>query len=238
MEKRKGSILLVEDESSLSDLISLNLELEGYEVATTADGMSGLEMARTGDFQLCVLDIMLPKMDGLTVCKTLRSEGNTIPILFLSAKGEGSDRVQGLKFGANDYLTKPFHLEELLLRIENLIRKFDPSTVIDARTGIFQFGGNVINFSTFEVEGNNTNGKITLSKREIDLLQFLIARAGEVVSRDEILTAVWGEDVFPSTRTIDNYILAFRKYFETNSREPEFFHSIRSVGYKFTGSKN
>lgn len=214
-------------------MISLNLQLEGYEVALAADGAKGLEMARTGNYQLCVLDIMLPKMDGLTVCKTLRSEGNKLPILFLSAKGEGSDRVQGLKLGANDYLTKPFHLEELLLRIENLLKAFETASDAESTPSILEFGGNRINFSTFEVEGINTNGKIILSKREVDLLKFLIAKEGLVVSRDEILAAVWGADAYPSTRTIDNYILAFRKYFEASSREPKFFHSIRSVGYKF-----
>lgn len=231
-EKQKR-ILLVEDEESLVEVIALNLKLEGYDVTVARDGREALDLALGARFDLCVLDIMLPKVDGFTVCKTLRSENVGIPILFLSAKSSSADRVEGLKIGGDDYLTKPFNLEELLLRISNLIRLHTPANVEPKKIDIFNFGGNSIRFSTFQIKGVDGEWK-TISKREIQLLRYLIDRAGEVVSREEILETIWGYDVYPSTRTIDNYILAFRKYFEENTKEPVFFQSIRGVGYKFS----
>jgi two-component system alkaline phosphatase synthesis response regulator PhoP len=173
---------------------------------------------------------MLPQLDGFAVCKTLRLEKNRTPILFLSAKSTATDRVEGLKIGGDDYLTKPFNLEELLLRISNLIRLHQKGDNGDLET--FSFGKNHINFSTYEVVCSNGETR-TLSKREIQLLKFLITRKNQVVSREEILESVWGYDVYPSTRTIDNYILAFRKYFEGGNQSPVYFQSIRGVGYKF-----
>ncbi len=229
---KKHRILLVEDEESLIQVIKLNLELEGYEVTVATDGEQALRQARSARFDLCVLDIMLPKLDGFTVCKTLRLENNRLPVLFLSAKSTGADRVEGLRIGGDDYLTKPFNLEELLLRISNLIRRSDPAGANSRIPDGYFFGGNTINFSTYEVEGYN--GMMhELSKKEMALLRFLIDNEGKVVSREEILSTVWGYDVYPSTRTIDNFILSFRKYFESNPRIPRHFHSIRGVGYKF-----
>ena len=229
-------VLLVEDEESLADMIRMNLELEGYEVEHAQDGKEALEMAGSERFDACILDIMLPEIDGITVCKTLRSRNIGVPILFLSAKSSGSDRVEGLKSGGDDYLTKPFNLEELLLRVRNLVRlsrQKGATPVGPVDSGTFSFGPNEINFVTYEVRGHD--GKThTLSKREIEFLRFLIDHENAVVSREEILNTVWGYDVYPSTRTIDNYILAFRRYFERDSRKPRYFHSIRGVGYKFT----
>lgn len=230
-ESKAKRILLVEDEESLIDVIKLNLELEGYEVSLARDGEEALQTLRKARFDLCILDIMLPKIDGLAVCRTLRFENNRVPILFLSAKSTGNDRVEGLKTGGDDYLTKPFNLEELLLRISILLRR--GSSINEASAfDLYQFGPNEINFKTFEIKGVDQK-QHRLSKREINLLKFLIQKENQVVSREEILETVWGYDVYPSTRTIDNYILAFRKYFEKNSKEPTHFHSIRGIGYKF-----
>jgi two-component system alkaline phosphatase synthesis response regulator PhoP len=229
----KYRILLVEDEESIVAALTLNLELDGYHVVTARDGHAALDKFRSQHFDLAILDVMLPLMDGFTVCQTIRLEGNTTPILFLSAKGSGKDRVEGLKIGGDDYLTKPFDLEELMLRVRKLIKRHDSSHTL-AELNEYSFGnGNHVHFLHFTIrdrQGNETE----ISKKEIMLLKLLIQRKGEVVSREEILEKIWGYDVFPSTRTIDNYILAFRKYFETDSRNPKHFHSVRGVGYRFT----
>jgi two-component system alkaline phosphatase synthesis response regulator PhoP len=224
-------ILLVEDEKNLRKTIGLNLEMDGYEVITAETGKSGLDTFFASKFDLVILDVMMPEMDGFSVCKAIREKNKSVPVLFLTAKGSGEDKVEGLKIGADDYLTKPFHLEEFLLRVGILLRR---SAYTDPHPGLeeFRFGPNSVNFNTFEITGMNGETH-TISKREIALLKLLIERKNEVVSREEILESVWGRDVYPSTRTIDNYILAFRKYFEAQSREPRYFHSIRGVGYKF-----
>ncbi len=232
MKAKSKRILLVEDEKSLIDVIRLNLELEGYEVKVAEDGPTALELARKERFDLCVLDVMLPKLDGFSVCKTLRLENNRLPILFLSAKSTSADRVEGLRIGGDDYLTKPFNLEELLLRISKLIRLSEKSSAAPIAEH-YRFGDNEINFGTYEIRCKD-GSTLEISKREILLLRFLIENEGRVVSREEILETVWGYDVYPSSRTIDNYILAFRKYFENNPRTPDYFHSVRGVGYKFT----
>jgi two-component system alkaline phosphatase synthesis response regulator PhoP len=192
-----------------------------------------LDKFRSQHFDLAILDVMIPLMDGFSVCQTIRLEGNTTPILFLSAKGSGKDRVEGLKIGGDDYLTKPFDLEELLLRLRKLIKRHEGSHSL-AEIHEYSFGArNYINFLNFTIR-DNQGVETVISKKEIMLLKLLILRKGEVVSREEILEKVWGYDVFPSTRTIDNYILAFRKYFEIDSRNPRHFHSVRGVGYRFT----
>jgi two-component system alkaline phosphatase synthesis response regulator PhoP len=225
-------ILLVEDEEHLLKTIQLNLELEGYAITTAITGIEALKEFRKKDFDLIILDVMLPEMNGFDVCEEIRKENTQVPILFLTAKGSSNERIQGLKLGADDYLTKPFNLEELLLRIQILLRR-RKILLREKDIEYYTFGDNEIDFVKYEIKGiNNVTTEIT--KREIALLKLLIKRKGEVVSREEILDCVWGTDVFPSSRTIDNYILAFRKYFEENQREPKHFHSIRGIGYKFT----
>lgn len=225
-------ILLVEDEEHLLKTIQLNLELEGYSVSTAVTGIEALKEFRKKNFNLIILDVMLPEMTGFDVCEQIRKENSAVPILFLTAKGSGADKIQGLKLGADDYLTKPFNLEELLLRVQILVRRGGPEKEKPKSIENYSFGGNEVNFITYEIKGINRRAE--LSKREIALLKLLIERKGEVISREEILDEVWGTDAYPSSRTIDNYILAFRKYFEKNQREPQHFHSIRGVGYKFT----
>ncbi len=229
----KTRILLVEDEEHLAEVIKLNLELEGYEVEVADNGTVAIKKALEQRFNLIVLDVMLPEVDGFEVCEKIRLEGNETPILFLTAKDSGQDKIHGLKLGADDYLVKPFNLEEFLLRVKVLVKHSVKGTQTGQSLNAVQFGGNEINFVTFSVK--NYEGKIfELSKREIALLKLLIDRKDSVVSRNQILQYVWGYDVYPSTRTIDNFILAFRKYFEKDVRDPQHFHSIRGVGYKFT----
>lgn len=228
----KKHILLVEDEENLLKTIRLNLELEGYEVSIARNGSEALNEFKKETFNLIILDVMLPEINGFDVCEQIRKENTKVPILFLTAKGSSSDKVQGLKLGADDYLTKPFNLEELLLRIQILVKRGNQQKESDKSLDSYSFGTNNVNFATYVIIG--INGKAEISKKEIALLKLLIERKGEVVSREEILDSVWGKDAYPSSRTIDNYILAFRKYFEKNQREPIHFHSIRGVGYKFT----
>ncbi|MBK7476160.1 MAG: response regulator transcription factor [Haliscomenobacter sp.] len=224
-------ILLVEDEENIREVITLNLELENYEVIPAATGREAIRLFNEQHFDLLILDVMLPEMDGFQVCEQIRLTNMDVPVIFLTAKDTAADRIAGLKRGADDYLTKPFVLEELLLRVQNLIRR---SSKAPANTPeLFEFGGNRINFITYEAEG--VLGKFLLTKKEAMLLKLLTDRRGEVVSRQQILQSVWGYDVFPSTRTIDNFILKFRRHFEQDSRNPVYFHSIRGVGYKFAG---
>lgn len=226
-------ILLVEDEKTLLDAVKMNLEMEGYEVETAGSGTEAIKKFNEQRFNLVILDIMLPEMDGYKVCQTIRVSNSELPILFLTAKDTSTDKVFGLKLGADDYLTKPFNLEELLLRAKVLVKHSYRGTKEEKNTHIFRFDGNEINFSTFTAKGKRGYA-IQLTKRETALLKLLIDRRNEVVSRKDILETVWGYDVFPTTRTIDNFILTFRKYFEEDSRNPKYFHSIRGVGYKFT----
>jgi two-component system alkaline phosphatase synthesis response regulator PhoP len=222
-------IFLVEDEISIRDALKLNLELEGYEVVTTADGKRVLKMFKEQHFDLVLLDIMLPEVSGLELCEQIRLVNMDIPIIFLTAKDTTADKVKGLKKGADDYIVKPFNLEELLLRIQILLKRSQGTTSTSLES--FEFGLNKANFKTYEATGNQ--GEFKLTKKEAMLLKLLIERRGEVVSRQQILQSVWGYDVYPSTRTIDNFILSFRKYFEEDPKSPNFFHSVRGVGYKF-----
>lgn len=233
MPQKKYSILLVEDEENLQEALKLNLELEGYEVSSSFDGATALKMVKQEHFDLIILDVMLPEIDGISVCETIRVQNMSLPILILSARNSSADRVLGLKKGADDYLTKPFNLEELLLRVEKLIRKNEQLSVKTPVSDSFEFGKNSIDFKALEC--SNRNGeRITLTKKEAMLLKLLVENKNEVVTREKILQTVWGYNVYPTTRTIDNFILNFRKYFEEDSRNPLYFHSVRGVGYKFT----
>jgi two-component system, OmpR family, alkaline phosphatase synthesis response regulator PhoP len=232
-EESKTSILLVEDEENLHEALKLNLELEGYEVISAFDGAAALKAVSSEYFDLIILDVMLPEMDGINVTETIRLNNFEVPILILSAKNSSSDRVLGLKKGADDYLTKPFNLEELLLRVKKLIEKNKKLQDKETIGTTYSFGNNTIDFKAQEAT-RNTGEKIQLSKKETMLLKLLIENKNEVVPREKILQAVWGYNVYPTTRTIDNFILNFRKYFEEDSRNPRYFHSVRGVGYKYS----
>jgi two-component system alkaline phosphatase synthesis response regulator PhoP len=228
----KGRVLLVEDEENLRSTIALNLELEGYDVQCAVNGKEALAMFRANRFDIVVLDIMLPEINGLDVCREIRKENRNVFILFLSSRSMGSERIEGLKAGADDYLSKPFNLEELLLRIEILLKR-KPQTSNLSNISAVTINGRMVNFETYQFI--TTEGKVeSLSKKETLLLKLLIEKKNQVVSRDEILEQVWGYETFPTGRTIDNFILAFRKYFETDPSKPKHFISVRSVGYKFS----
>ncbi len=229
----KPSILLVEDEENLHEALKLNLELEGYEVTSAFTGNEALQKIQEEYFHLIVLDVMLPGIDGIAVTETIRVQNNDVPILILSARNASSDKVLGLKKGADDYLTKPFNLEELLLRVHKLIAKNQKLQQKETIGDTYRFGDNNIDFKAQEAFSRGGE-RIQLSKKEVMLLKLLIENKNEVVTREKILQTVWGYNVYPTTRTIDNFILNFRKYFEEDSRNPRYFHSVRGVGYKYT----
>ncbi len=222
-------ILLVEDEENIRDVVKLNLEIEDFEVVEAKNGREAIKCFKEQHFDLIILDVMLPEIDGYQVCEQIRLTNMEVPVIFLTAKDAAPDRIAGLKRGADDYLTKPFNLEELLLRINNLIKR--TSKAPENTPELFYFGKNKVNFITYEATGSQ--GDFTLTKKEAMLLKLLIDRKDEVVSRQQILQSVWGYDVYPSTRTIDNFILSFRKYFEEDPKNPKYFRSVRGVGYKF-----
>lgn len=226
-------ILVVEDEDHIRENLKLNLELEGYEVVAVADGTKAIKNFREQRFNVIILDVMLPEMDGFDVCEQIRLEDMETPVLFLTAKDTSQDKIKGLKTGGDDYMTKPFNLEELLLRVKILLKRSVKSVAAENEFNEYTFGANKINFITYDAKGIHGE-TIKLTSKELKLLKLLIDRKNEVVSRQHILQTVWGYDVFPSTRTIDNFILAFRKYFESDPKTPKHFHSIRGVGYKFT----
>lgn len=220
---------MVEDEENLADTIALNLTLEDYDVVVARSGSEALKIFKTqqNSISLVLLDVMLPDINGFDLCREFRQMNTAIPVIFLTAKSQTSDKIEGLKLGADDYITKPFDLEELLLRISNLIKRLKREVV-----SVYRFDGGEINFITYEI--TDIHGKkLTLSKREIGLLELLTTHLNRVISRDEIIEKLWETNENASSRTIDNYILNFRKYFERNPKEPKHFHSIRGVGYKF-----
>lgn len=222
-------ILIIEDELALQQTLKLNLELENYHVETCSSGADAISQIKKYSPDLILLDIMLPVLSGVEIYKQLKNLNITTPIIFLTAKNNVQDKIEGLKLGADDYITKPFDLEELLLRIQNVLKRNYPKK---NEISIFKFDDCEINFSTFQVitkEGETED----LSKREMALLKLLIDNLNNVVSRDDILDKLWSKDEVSSSRTIDNYILNFRKLFETNPKEPVHFLSIRGVGYKF-----
>ena len=233
MKQKKLSILLVEDEENLQDTLRLNFEMEGYEVTSAYTGPEGIKAFQNEYFDLIILDIMLPEIDGITVCENIRLINSDVPILMLSAKNQSADRVLGLRKGADDYLTKPFNLEELLLRVNLLINKSQRISSKENVAEEYSFGKNSINFKSLECT-IKTGEVVSLTKKEGMLLKLLVENKNEVVTREKILQSVWGYNVYPTTRTVDNFILNFRRYFEEDSRNPVYFHSVRGIGYKFT----
>jgi len=232
MSAPKPNILLVEDELHLHEALRLNLEMEGYEVTSAFEGPKALNQIQHSHFDLIILDVMLPGLDGFSIIETVRLNNNETPILVLSAKNTSMNRVQGLKLGADDYLTKPFNLEELLLRVGKLIQKSTTTNIPIASLDQYAFGDNTIYFKL--LQANPHQGEtIQLTKKEALLLKLLIENKNTIITRERILQTVWGYNVFPNTRTIDNFILNFRKYFEQDPKNPIHFISIRGVGYKF-----
>lgn len=223
-------ILLVEDEEGLILTLTDRLVNEGFEVTSAIDGKSGYDLATTSNFDLIILDVMLPKMNGYDVCRDLRQKGISTPILMLTAKGETIDKVLGLKLGADDYLTKPFEVIELLARIEALMRRWNTLANGNSIEG-FNFGSVAVDFKRAEVIRDSE--RVELSAMEFKLLQYLIENRGEVHSRDQLLDAVWGYDAMPTTRTVDVHIAWLRQKLEENPRHPQFIRTVHGFGYKF-----
>ena len=236
----KKRILVIEDEVHIADGIRLNLSIQGYDVKIAIDGIEGLEKWRSWKPDLIILDIMLPMIDGFSILKTIRQEDEKIPVLILSARGDTKDKIKGLKYGVDDYLSKPFDLEEFLLRVERLIKKKTwyekdkkekkpEHKMFDGNS--YDFGENHIDFISFKAQC--AAGEIVLTEQEIVLLKLFIANKGMPLSRGMLLAAGWGYSPETSTRTVDNFIVRFRKYFEKVPKSPIYFISRRSVGYIF-----
>ncbi len=223
-------ILVVEDEPNLAAGLEMNLSAEGYEVVIAQDGISGLEMFNKIEFDLAILDIMLPGMDGISLCKEIRKSSH-LPIIFLTARDGDKDKIQGLSVGADDYITKPFNLEELLHRIASVFRRISWQGAKEEKSDIIRFGDCHLDMQTLEVSG--PGGATTISRKEAQVVKYLYERRGQTVSRDSLLDGVWGYNAFPSTRTVDNFILRLRKIFEKDPSKPTVIKSIRGVGYRF-----
>ena len=223
-------ILVVDDERHLADGVREILESEGYVAEVAHDGVEGLQKALEASFDLILLDVMMPRMDGLRTCAELRGNGLHTPVLFLTVKGAPEDRIRGLQAGGDDYLAKPFHLRELLLRVAAILRRSHWYMRAKATLG---FGGNSIDFLTYHATGWDGT-EHTLTHKEAMILKFLAEQDGAIVPREDILDKVWGYEVYPSTRTIDNFIVRLRRRFERNPEAPEHFHTVRGVGYRFT----
>lgn len=222
-------ILLVEDEEGLILTLTDRLRREGFTVTSATDGEAGLALALHKHFDLIILDLMLPKKNGLDVCRDLRQKNVTTPILMLTAKGETIDKVLGLKLGADDYLTKPFEVMELLARIEALLRRSTNS--VNNATKAFRFGSVQIDFKRAEVLKDDL--PVELSAMEFKVLQYFIENRGKVISRDELLDEVWGYDAMPTTRTVDVHIAWLRQKLEDNPRYPNHIQTVHGLGYKF-----
>jgi len=226
----RENILLVEDEQALRSTLSVRLQGEGYVVDTAADGVEGFEKATTKPFDLIILDIMLPYRSGLDICRDIRQAGLATPILFLTARHQTTDKVIGLKLGADDYVTKPFKAVELIARIEALLRRVP----IRSGHGVHQFGSIRVDIRRAEVTKDEK--PVYLSAREFQLLRYFIERAGSTVPRAELLRSVWGYDSNTMTRTVDMHVASLREKLEENPRHPELIVTVAGVGYKFVGS--
>jgi two-component system alkaline phosphatase synthesis response regulator PhoP len=225
-------ILVVEDELHLGLGIAENLEAEGHSVELVETGERALERLASARYDLVLLDVMLPGIDGFAVCQRARESGLSVPVLFLTARGGVDDRIRGLEAGGDDYLPKPFQLRELLLRVSAILRRRSWYADASGAGSSLRFGGNEFDFSSFK--GRSFDGREQeLTQKEAMILKALSEREGQVVSREEILEKVWGYELYPSTRTIDNFIVRLRKRFERVPEDPRHFHTVRGVGYRF-----
>ena len=227
----KEKILIIEDEEDLVKGLKLNLAGEGYELTWAYDGQEGLRKALEEKPDLIILDIMLPKMDGLEVCREIRQKNMNIPIIMLTAKGGEVDKVVGLEVGADDYITKPFSIRELLARVKAHLRR-------EKREGkkipeVYSFGDVELDFSHFKVRRKGK--EVDLTSLEVEILKYFVAHRGEVVTREALLDKIWGYERFPTTRTIDNHILKLRKKVEEDPAHPKQIFSVYGAGYRFMG---
>ena len=223
-------VLIVEDDQAMAVALRDGFTYEGYTVQVARDGSAGLRLAQEKGLDLVILDVMLPRMSGLDVCRQLRGEGNQTPIIMLTARGQEIDKVLGLKTGADDYVTKPFSFLELMARVEAVLRRAaKPSEQIET----VEFGDVAVNFKTFEAAKGGR--AIELSPREFKMMKYFVEHRGEVVSRDQLLDHVWGYDGLPLTRTVDMHIAKLRQKIEDTPSDPHHIITVHRVGYKFTG---
>ena len=223
-------VLIVEDDESMGTALRDGFQYEGYDVTLAKDGATGLKLATENTPDLIILDVMLPKMNGLDVCREIRKAGNTVPVIMLTARGQEIDKVLGLKLGADDYITKPFGFLELMARVEAVLRRASGRT---ATIEAYRFGQVTVDFKKGEVR---KNGKLLeISPRELRLLQFFIEHRGEVVAREQLLDTVWDYDAAPLTRTVDMHVAKLRKKIEDSPTVPRFIVTVHGMGYKFTG---
>jgi len=221
-------VLIVEDDPAILRGLKDNCLAESYEVLTAADGETGYRLIREQKPEVVILDLMLPRLSGYEVCRRLREGGNQVPILMLTARGEEGDRVLGLDLGADDYVTKPFSVRELLARVRALVRRAHPPTPLPEE---LRFDDVIVDFRRYEAHKGGI--RIALTRKEIGLLRFLAARVGEVVRRDELLEEVWEYKNYPTTRTVDNHVLSLRAKLEDRPSEPRHLITVHGVGYKF-----
>jgi DNA-binding response OmpR family regulator len=224
-------VLVVEDDEAMAVALRDGFVYEGYEVAVARDGEAGLQMARENPPDLMILDVMLPKMTGLEICKVLRGEGSDLPIIMLTARGQEIDKVLGLKLGADDYVTKPFSFMELMARVEAVLRRARPGGGF--QRPIHTFGNITVDFDRHEA--TRSGESLELTPREFRLLGHLVEHRGEVVSREELLDAVWGYDTIPFTRTVDTHVAKLRKKIEVDPSDPRHIITVHRLGYKFLG---
>jgi two-component system alkaline phosphatase synthesis response regulator PhoP len=225
-------LLVVEDEAHLAEVVADNLVLEGYQVDVVGDGESALRSIAEQRPDLVLLDVMLPGVDGFTVCSVLREQGNNVPILFLTARGSQDDRIRGLELGGDDYLGKPFDLTELILRVKAILRRTEWLAAPSPAGDTLRLGEAVIDFATHTATlGGRT---LELSAKETMILRCLAEKPGVVVSRAEIVDRVWGYDAFPTLRTVDNFIVRLRRLLEPDPRNPTYIHTVRGSGYRVT----
>lgn len=229
----KMKILVIEDEADLREGLRHNLEIDGFHVVAAGTGKEGLELAGTADPDLVLLDLMLPDTDGIDVLRQLREQGNRAAVIILSAKGQDHDKVMGLEYGADDYITKPFGLAELAARIRAVLRRTTDTGPRAEERETFDFGLLKVDFKRFSVTHDGTESQ--LSRYEADILRMLIRKRGEVVTRKDLLTEVWGYVHLPTTRTVDNHIARLRKKVEADVENPKFVVTVHGLGYRFDG---
>ncbi len=226
-------ILVIEDDPAILRGLADNLKYESYDVATANAGDIGLAMVRDRKPDAVILDLMLPKLSGYEICRKLRAEGNQTPILMLTARGEEADRVLGLDLGADDYVTKPFSVREVLARVRALLRRAQPGK--PAAPDELRIGDVHVDFRSYEA--TRAGEPLELTRKEFGVLRFLASRAGEVITRDELLNEVWGYENYPTTRTVDNHIASLRAKIERDPAAPEYLRTVHGVGYKFVTKK-